>query len=581
MATRSIRRRTAVAVLAVGAIVCLLGVKLVDIQVVRAAEFDSASASKRTGSTPIYGERGQILDAEGTVLADNVMRYDVSVSPSVARQSGERELREATDAIGAITGQGGAAVLGIIDDALKENPDSLYALVEKDVDVATFDKLDKLDIPWLYFSKHYARSYPDGAVAGNLLGFVSAEGKPQAGVEKLEDACLAGENGEETYRRSEDNVAIPGTTIVTKPAKDGSDVKLTIDADLQWFAQQKLAETLPGLGAPYGFVLVQEAKTGKVRVAAQSPTVDPNDVDGTPEDFWGARMFSSPYEPGSTFKALTAAMLVDQGLADPTSQVLAPYLFESGNGAKVTDTDYHQPERLTLTGVLMESSNTGMSLLGQRLDDQQRYDYMTKLGLGEKTAVGFPGESGGILHPTDEWDDQTKYATMFGQGLATTPMQMLSAFQTLGNGGVRMPVRIVEGCVHDDGTVTEPSEPEPVKVFSPKAAQTTLEMMESVSTEGPISKTIGIPGYRIAAKTGTAQQPDGEGGYRSTYYVSVMGVVPVDDPQYVVSVNIAYPTTITWSMAAAPLFKTIMTQVLKTYRVKPSTQPSPDYPPYY
>jgi cell division protein FtsI (penicillin-binding protein 3) len=587
---KSTKRRAAVAIVMVLALVSVLVVKLVDIQVVHADELDAQASAARGQTVPIYGARGTIVDAEGAVLADSVLRYDVTVSPVDAKtfervsSSGKSTSITRADAaaeIAAVTGQTPDTVTGIITAALAKDPKSQYAIVIKNVDVPTFDKLNKLNIPWLYFQSHPARTYPNGAVAGNIIGFVGSDGKPQAGLEQSENACLAGSDGEESYQRSEDGVALPGTTVVTKKAKSGGTVVTTLDGDLQYFSQQQLAQTVPALGAQFGMVTVADAKTGKIKVAAQYPSVDPNDVGATSADNRGAMMFSTPFEPGSTFKALTAAMLIEQGAATPTTQVLAPYRFQSGNGADLHDAGYHEDERLTLTGVLMESSNTGMSILGSKLSDQTRYDFMKKFGIGSDTAISFPGQSSGILTPVKDWDDQTKYATTFGQGVSATQAQMVGAYQALANGGVKVPLSLVEGCKHADGTMTEAPKTTGTRVVSAATANTVLGMLESVVTTGEVSSLLQIPGYRIAAKTGTAQEPDGNGGYQPYYYVSVMGVAPVDDPQYVVSVNIGYPTTITSSAAAAPLFKTIMSQVLKAFRVKPSTSAPADDPPFY
>jgi cell division protein FtsI (penicillin-binding protein 3) len=580
MANRKmLRRRTALTVLAVAATVGILGAKLVDIQVVRADELQKQSVDAKEQSTTLYGDRGNIVDANGTVLATTVYKYTAQASPSDAIAGGREKMVEAAAKIGAITGQGGDAVVALFDAALKDDPKSKYVLIKSGMDVGTFDKLNALPYPWLTFTKTQARSYPNGAVGGNLLGYVSEAGN--GGLESSENGCLAGENGVETYQRGADGVAIPGSTVVTKEAKDGGTLKLTIDSDLQWFAEQTLAQQVAGTGSKFGFVTVAEAKTGKIKAIAQWPALDPNDIDATDPSYWRLQSLTDPREPGSTFKALTAAMLIDQGKATPTSPVLAPYEWKSGNGADLHDSAYHEPEQLTLTGVLMRSSNTGMSQLGKALSDQTRYDYLKKFGIGEDTGLPYPGQSSGLLHPVSEWDDQTKYATMFGQGVSTTQVQMVGAYQALANGGVRIPLTMVEGCTHPDGSVTDVPSATATPVVSPQAAATTLGMMESVVTDGELKKQLQIPGYRIAAKTGTAQQPDGKGGYLPSYYVSVMGVAPVDDPQYVVSVNLGYPTTITSSAAAAPLFHTIMSQVLKTYRVKPSTSSPADYPPYY
>ncbi|MDQ1579230.1 MAG: hypothetical protein QOD05_5, partial [Microbacteriaceae bacterium] len=569
----------AATVVAIIAFVGILGFKLVDIQVVRASEIKKTSVIGQQVPSTLYGTRGSIIDANGVTLADTVLRYDVQVSPSVAVLDKVAFTKD-VNAIGAATGQGGAAIQKIISNALAVNPKSQYALVIKGIDVTKYDKLTALKIPWLHMTRNSTRVYPDGAVAGNLVGFVGSDGKPQAGIESSQNACLAAADGSQTYQQALDGTPIPGTTVTQKPATNGGTVQLTIDSDLQWFAQQQLAQVVPALGAKFGFVTVAEAKTGKLLAVAQYPSVDPNNVGATPPNFWGAMSFTTPFEPGSTFKALTAAALIDTGKATPESQALTPYTFTSPQGAKLHDAGYHAPERLTLTGVLMLSSNVGMSILGQRLSSQDRYNYLKAFGIGSKTGA-FAGESAGILNPVSTWDDQTKYATMFGQGVSATQIQMVSAYQALANGGVRIPLTLVAACKNADGTVTKAPQAAPTRVISAQTASTTLGMMESVITKGELAKQLNIPGYRIAGKTGTAQQPDGKGGYLPSYYVSVMGVAPADNPQYVVSVNLGYPTTLTSSAAAAPLFKTIMSQVLKTYRVKPSTSTPPSYSPYY
>jgi cell division protein FtsI (penicillin-binding protein 3) len=579
MTLKTMRRRTAATVVAIIAFVGILGFKLVDIQVVRASEIKKTSVIGQQVPSTLYGTRGSIIDANGVTLADTVLRYDVQVSPSVAVLDKVAFTKD-VNAIGAATGQGGAAIQKIISNALAVNPKSQYALVIKGIDVTKYDKLTALKIPWLHMTRNSTRVYPDGAVAGNLVGFVGSDGKPQAGIESSQNACLAAADGSQTYQQALDGTPIPGTTVTQKPATNGGTVQLTIDSDLQWFAQQQLAQVVPALGAKFGFVTVAEAKTGKLLAVAQYPSVDPNNVGATPPNFWGAMSFTTPFEPGSTFKALTAAALIDTGKATPESQALTPYTFTSPQGAKLHDAGYHAPERLTLTGVLMLSSNVGMSILGQRLSSQDRYNYLKAFGIGSKTGA-FAGESAGILNPVSTWDDQTKYATMFGQGVSATQIQMVSAYQALANGGVRIPLTLVAACKNADGTVTKAPQAAPTRVISAQTASTTLGMMESVITKGELAKQLNIPGYRIAGKTGTAQQPDGKGGYLPSYYVSVMGVAPADNPQYVVSVNLGYPTTLTSSAAAAPLFKTIMSQVLKTYRVKPSTSTPPSYSPYY
>ena len=219
-----------------------------------------------------------------------------------------------------------------------------------------------------------------------------------------------------------------------------------------------------------------------------------------------------------------------------------------------------------------------MSKFGERLSDKQRYDYMTKFGVGTESESGFLAEDSGILHPWEDWDNQTSYATMFGQGLTTTAIQGASIYQTLANGGVRLPVQLVEGCRQADGTVAHVPATEGRQVISASAATQTSQMLEMVYQQAWLKDVWRIPGYRVAAKTGTAQMPDGHGGYSKGYLVSVSGFAPADDPQFVVSVSLADPVNMNTSAAPAPIFQEVMSQVLKKYRAVPSGTPAPALP---
>jgi cell division protein FtsI (penicillin-binding protein 3) len=587
-------RRVLLAAVVLVALVGVFVVRLVDIQVVRAAELSAEAEGRRSTTVTEYGARGDIVDANGIVLADSVMRYDIALSPKNAgpidrqepdpdhpdtTQHVEVPLAQVNAELGAVLGLTADQVQGVIDAALAEDPDSDFAYVAKLVDTTTYEQVKQLDIPWVVPYEHPSRRYPNGAVAGNLLGFVGDDGDALAGLELSEDKCLAGEDGQYSYQHSlEDWVEIPGTEIVHKKARTGDTLHLTIDSDLQWMVQRIAEAQVQAVGADWATVTVMEAKTGRLLAVADVPTIDPNDPTATPDQDRGSRSFTAPFEPGSTFKAITAASVIDAGKADPLSQIIAPYRYLPSNGANVNDSFYHEDTPYTLTGVLIDSSNTGMSKFGERMTDQERYDDMLKFGLGKPTEVGFPGEESGDLHGgPDGWDNQTKYATMFGQGLTTTAVQIASAYQTIANGGVRMPVRLVDGCVGDGGEL-EASETEGTQVISETAADQTSQMLERVYLDGWLADKWEIPGYRVAAKTGTAQVPDGNGGYLHGYLVSVSGFAPADDPQFVVSVSIMNPVKMNSSAASAPVFQQVMSQVLKKYRTVPSGAPAPELP---
>jgi cell division protein FtsI (penicillin-binding protein 3) len=582
------------------ALVLMVGwflVRLVDIQVVRAAELNEASQDVRSQTRVLHGERGAILDANGTVLAESVMRYDIALSPKQAllgpvvreepdpadpskRVEVEVPLEQVLAELGAVIGRSADELRAVIDASLESDPDSDFAYVAKLVDTEAYEQVKALDIPWVVPYEHPSRRYPNGAVAGNLLGFVGDEGDALAGLEYSEDACLAAEDGEMSYLHSlKDWVAIPGSEQVHTEARDGGDLQLTIDADLQYFVQRVAAEQVQATGAQWATVTVMEAKTGRLLAIADVPTVDPNAPSATESDDRGSRAFTAPFEPGSTFKALTAASVIDAGKGDPASGVTSDYRYRPANGADINDSFFHGPTNYTMTGMLIDSSNTAMSLFGERVSDEQRYEDMLDFGLGATSEVGFAGEAPGDLHGGPaEWDNQTKYATMFGQGLTTTAIQIASVYQALANGGVRMPVTLVDGCRQPDGTVTEAASTEGRRVVSEKAADETAQMLERVYLEGWLAEKWEIPGYRVAAKTGTAQVSDGNGGYQSGHLVSVSGFAPADDPEFVVSVSIMDPVKMNSSAASAPVFQQVMSQVLKKYRTVPSGAPAPELP---
>jgi cell division protein FtsI (penicillin-binding protein 3) len=562
-------------------------VRLIDIQIVRAAEYDAASAGKMSLPATIYAPRGDITDANGAILADAILKYDITMSPRNAREfergSGDQTQKVSTEQavseIASLTGQKPEEILGSIASSLAANPNADFAYVKRGVDVETFRALNNLEIPWLYFEQIPSRAYPNGSVAGNLLGYVGSDGTALGGLELTQDACLAGKNGQETYERGADGVRIPGSTVTSVAAKQGSKLRLTIDSDLQWYAQQTLATQAKAQDARFGIAVVLEVKTGKLRAVADYPSVDPNNVDATPEQYRGSYAFAAPYEPGSTMKSLTSAMIVDKGLADFSSKVDAPSLMEFPNGARVKDSSTHVPN-LTLQGVLVESSNVGMSLFGEGLSPDQRFDYMTKFGLGQPTAVGFLGESAGIMYDPEQWDNQTFYNLFFGQGLAATAVQMAGAYQAVGNDGVRLPVRLVEDCTSSEGSVSTPALPEPVRVVSAGAAKEVTGMLEGVVTDGWLGPQLTIPGYRVAAKTGTAEMSAGDGTYSTSFIVSIVGLIPAEDPQYVVLVTLANPASNS-TAAVAPVIHDLMEQVIKQYRIQPSTSNSPYWPVTY
>lgn len=583
---RSTRRRMTFSIVAVLAVIALFVVRLVDIQVVQAEGLNEQSEGKRSVATTVYGTRGDIVDANGTVLAGSVMRYDITSSPanssvtSTDPKKGYTADERAADiqSLADATGVSAADITSKLDAALKANPDSQYALLASEMTLEVRNAVKALDIPWVYTVSHPARTYPLGSVAGSLVGFLGSDASdPRFGLERSENACLASTDGSSTYERSLDGVQLPGSAVVTKPAQNGGTLKLTIDSDLQWYAQQVIAQKAQELKAEWATAVVIRVKDGHLMAVADYPSIDPNDINASDPDDIRSTAFATAYEPGSTFKAMTAAMLIDQGKATPYTQVTVPSVFNT-KGGYIKDVFSHGTMNWTLTGILVNSSNIGISELTKRLDKQTRYEYMLKFGLGQQTEVGFNGESTGLLKPADEWDNLTNYAVSFGQGVGATSVQVASIYQTLANGGVRMPVTLVEGCEQPDGTVTEVPSSQGTRVVSKKAANEVVDMLENFVTQGQMSSALTVDGYDLAAKSGTAQVADASGGYGADRVTSIAGIVSGDDPQYAIVVTMGMPKTDRTSSAVAPAWHDIAEQVIKTYRITPSTEKVPELP---
>ena len=576
--SRRTRRRLASTVLGLLAVVLLFSFRLVDIQVVRAAELNQQSLGKRSVAVPTYGVRGNITDTDGVLLASSVDRYDITASPKVMFALADPTNKKPIDYVSQIADLAAATgeTVEAITASLNANPDSDFAYVHKLGTLEVLDAVKALKIPWVYSEVHPSRTYPNGAVAGNLIGFIGTDG-PQAGMELDYDSCLKSTNGSSTYEKSKDGVRLPGSTVTEREPVDGGTLALTIKTDLQFYVQEQLATQALTVGADWGTAMVVRVSDAHIMAAADYPSVDPNDVNGVPNTALGSLAFSTPYEPGSTFKPMTAAMAIDLGLADAATQVIAPGRIYFPNGQYIKDVWAHNDIRLTLAGVLMNSSNTGISKFSDMMSQQTRYDYFTSFGIGSKTAIGFPGESAGSLPKISNWDQFTNYTVAFGQGVSATSAQMASVYQTLGNNGVKMPLKLVEGCKMPDGTVTDLTDETPTQVVSEYAADQTVLAMETIVSKGSLSRQLTIPGYRIAAKTGTAEVPE-NGGYGNERIVSVAGMIPAEDPQYVVIVTLGKPDIMKTSAAAAAPFKNIMTQVIKTFRIEPSATSAPDIP---
>ncbi len=561
-------------------IVAALGVRLVDFQVVKAAEIQEKSLASRSMTQTLQALRGDILDSSGQVLAKTVFRYDVNAAPknvgpvfqTIDGVRTERSVDEIALELSQLLGVDYGEIM------IRLEGDSEYSNLAKTVNAETYNAIRDLDIPWIFFDQFEDRLYPMGAVAGNVLGFVGSDGTPLAGLERQYNTCLAGVDGQETFERSAEGVRIPTSNQTTQPTEDGGQLNLSIDANLQFFAQQVLADTVNELSARWASAIVVEVETGRILAAAEAPTVDPNDPAAVPAADRGSRIFQAAFEPGSIMKAVSSSMVLDTGTADEYDTVSAPDRMNLDfDNEYIKDSFSHEDFTLSLAGVLRYSSNTGMTNFASQIPRETRYEYLKKFGFGSVSPLRFEGESSGILHPASQWDEMTNLVTTFGQGISVTSLQMAYAYQAIANGGVRLDPILVDSCLAADGSIAYAPNQGSTRVLSTASANVNLELMEKVVEFGGVGKTAAIPGYRVGGKTGTAEIKSGS-GYGDEYAISFYGIAPAENPKFVVGVTIYRPEGVSNSSKATPPFKAIMQQALKHYRIPPSTTESRSIP---
>ncbi|CQD15950.1 pbpB [Mycobacterium lentiflavum] len=430
------------------------------------------------------------------------------------------------------------------------------------------------------------RQYPGGSLAANIVGGIDWDGHGLLGLEDSMDSVLSGTDGSVTYDRGSDGVVIPGSYRNRHRAVNGSTVQLTIDDDIQFYVQQQVQQAKNMSGAHNVSAVVLDAKTGDVLAMANDNTFDPSQDIGRQSDRQlGNLAVSSPFEPGSVNKIVTASSVIEYGLSNPDEVLQVPGSINMG-GVNIHDAWEHGVMPYTTTGVFGKSSNVGTLMLAQRVGPERFYDMVRKFGLGQRTNVGLPGESAGLVPPIDQWSGSTFSNLPIGQGLSMTLLQMTDMYQTIANDGLRIPPRIIKATIAPDGTRTEEARPEGVRVVSPQTAQTVRQMLRAVVQHDPMGYQQGtgpaaaVPGYQMAGKTGTAQQINPGCGcyFDNVYWITFAGMATVDNPRYVIGIMMDNPDRNadgTPGHSAAPLFHNIAGWLMQRENVPLSPDPGP------
>ncbi|ELT43710.1 peptidoglycan D,D-transpeptidase FtsI family protein [Arthrobacter nitrophenolicus] len=554
----------------------VVGGKLFLVQGLDVGGMAAAALDKRMTETVLPAERGSILDSNGTVLANSVIRYNVVVDQRVNTKTETfKRLDEANEKLVDVSRDQGltelAAALGMDKDAIREavTGERPYYIVAKDVKPDVEDRISKLQIPGIVTEGVSKRVYPNGSVAGGIIGFLKDGSTGQAGIEQTQDELLRGKDGKRLFEIGADGLRIPVGMDELTPPQDGKDIKLTINSDLQYFAQQAIQSQSDKLGAEWGSIIVMDAKTGDLVAMADTNAPDPNDPGRVAAKDRGVRAVTAAYEPGSVQKMMTVAALIEEGKASPLDTfTLGPSY--TVDGQTFSDSFAHGTEERTLAGILGYSMNTGTVMAGQRLSKQQRYEWLQKFGIGEAPDIGLPAEASGILTPWEQWDGRQEYTVLFGQGVSQSTLQTVRAFQSIANNGVMLQPRLIDSYVSPDGAEEKVPAAPSRRIVSEDTAEQVQDILESAVTEGQI-KDAGIDGYRVGAKTGTSESPCDDGAGYCGYTASLVGMAPMDDPRFIVEVVLQRPKGSIYGITNGPVFRSVMSQALRTYNVQPST----------
>ncbi|MBE9374266.1 penicillin-binding protein 2 [Saccharopolyspora sp. HNM0983] len=576
-------------------VMCLIvaGAKLVHVQGFEASALSGQSEKQRVSRDTVPAERGSVVDRAGNALAFSTEARQLYANPRMLTE----ELAEAR-----------------AEDPSKPEPDrykrEMARFVHQTVGNAISEReaLDALfsDQSFTYFgpeidpsqarviSEKYpqigseyraTREYPAGDVASNIVGAANWRMDEQEiqgvmGLESSMDEALSGKHGVKVSDTAmgSPSLVIPGSERELEPAVPGSDVELTIDSDLQYMVQRKLADYAQRAGATSASAVVLDAKTGETYALANDKSFDPRAE-------WSSNLgnaaVTTPFEPGSVNKLVTAAAAIEHNVVQPEQVLQVPGNIEVADRT-VGDAWQHGTIPLTFTGVLGKSSNVGTLMVAQQLGEQRFADTARKFGLGQRTGIELGGESPGSFPPRAEWSGSTFANLPIGQGLSMTVLQMAGMYQAIANDGVRVPPRVVSAEVGPDGQRTERPEPEGVRVVSPESARTVRDMLRGVVQDAPDQEGTGsdaaLEGYQVSGKTGTAQQIDPSCGCysNSDYWITFAGMVPAEDPRFVVGLMLDAPTAGTpEASSAAPLFHDIASFLTQRFQIPLSHEPAP------
>ena len=560
-------------------VACTCFGKLIQVQLLDGQATAEAATNSRTSKVVVSAKRGRILASNGTVLAQSVERYNIIGVPDAATSftpvdcgtKQAKALGYCHSIDGKPVGVSGAAAVArllapLLDmDAMELGADlngtNQYVILKKDVTPQVKRAIDKLNLGGIVYGELSSqRVYAENTLIGALLGGVNDDGSGASGLELTLNKQLSGTDGYTVYQRGNGGEVIPGTVSKTKAAQDGSDVTLTIDSDVDWYVKRVLTEGVASSHAKWGITVVEDALTGEILALEDSDAIQAGSSEAKAS---ASRAVSQTFEPGSIGKVPALAAILQNGVHKIDDHFTVPYEYTS-EGQKFHDAVYHPDKRWTLAGILQNSSNSGMVMAAEKLTSQQRYDMLTKFGIGQATGLNLPGESRGVLGTPSSWDGRTKNTVLFGQGYTVNALQLSRVFSVIANKGVNRQQSLIKSVTDKNGKPVDMLNRSAARVLDEKIANQVRNAMESALEE--YKDVAGVNGYRVAVKSGTAEVV-GSDGSLSSIIADFAGIIPANDPRFIVTVVMQDPDGSYGGTTSGKLFAKIGEFLMQKYDV--------------
>ena len=538
----------------------LMGARLFMLQVVESDEFQQIAAEQRLTKIEFPARRGTVLDRDAETLSISVDLQVVYSDPTLIDDP-----RAVADELGPLLGKKPASLVESLTGTFEGDQ---FEYVARQVDPRDAKRIAALELPGIFFEAEPKRFYPNDRVASHIVGFVNVDGTVMEGVEAQYNNVLAGKPGVVRFEKDTFGHQLPQADSTYEQPEAGHSILLTIDKDIQYFTETALMDAVSQFKATSGTAIVMRPRTGEILALANLPDFDPNSYNKFSDDERRNRALADVYEPGSIFKAITLAGALNERAVTPRTTFDVPDQLQVADRV-IHDSAPHAAQKMNVRQIITQSSNVGTVKIGQELGGEGLDEYVHRFGFGRKTGLDFPGESPGIVRPLEDWSGSSIGNIPIGQGVAVTPLQMVSAFATIANDGVWVEPRVLTGTVGDDAKLTPATPSSKKRVVRAGVARTVTDILSDVVSEGT-GMEAQIPGYEVAGKTGTAQKVLEEGGYGDDYFASFAGYAPAKRPEVAAIVILDSPTPIYGGLTSAPTFKVIVQRALRELAVPPS-----------